>query len=75
MVTSPKGGNIQVRLRNPERTVAVEGATTVGRLLTELEIHPDSVIVIRGDSLLTRDEQLSPDDEIELRPVVSGGSG
>jgi hypothetical protein len=30
--------------------------------------------VIRGQQLLTDDARLGPDDEIELRSVVSGGS-
>lgn len=33
----------------------------------------ESVLVIRGDELLTPDLPLSDDDVIELRPVISGG--
>lgn len=64
---------MKVKMRNPDRIEEVDGATTVGALLARLRIHPDSVIVIRGDSLLTKDERVNQDDEIELRPVVSGG--
>lgn len=65
---------MKVKLRNPDRIEEVEGATTVGALLARLGVHPDSVIVIRGDSLLTKDQRVNHDDEIELRPVVSGGA-
>lgn len=65
---------MKVKLRNPDRVEEVDGATTVGALLAHLGIHPDSVLVIRGDSLLTKDERVNNDDEIELRPVVSGGA-
>ena len=63
-----------MRLRNPDRTVDVAGPTTVAGLLNELEIVPEAVLVIRDATLLTRDERLGDDDELEVRPVLSGGS-
>ncbi len=33
----------------------------------------ESVLVIRGNQLLTEDMRLHPEDVIELRPVISGG--
>lgn len=44
------------------------------RLLEELRIVPEAVLVIRDATLLTRDERLGEDDELEVRPVLSGGS-
>ncbi|MEA2498405.1 MAG: sulfur carrier protein [Actinomycetota bacterium] len=65
---------MKVKLRNPDRTVEVSGPTTVTRLLEELRIVPEAVLVIRDATLLTRDERLGEDDELEVRPVLSGGS-
>jgi sulfur carrier protein len=65
---------MRVTLRNPDQTIEVAGPKTVLALLQELEIVPESVLVIRDATLLTRDERLSEDDEIEVRPVLSGGS-
>ncbi|HEX2050732.1 MAG TPA: MoaD/ThiS family protein [Actinomycetota bacterium] len=65
---------MKVRLRNPERVVEVSGPETVSALLKELEIVPESVLVIRDATLLTRDEKLAEDDELEVRPVLSGGA-
>ena len=65
---------MKVKLRNPDRTVEVSGPTTVTRLLEELQIVPEAVLVIRDATLLTRDEQLREDDELEVRPVLSGGA-
>jgi sulfur carrier protein len=65
---------VKVRLRNPDRTVEVDGPKTVLDLLKQLEIVPESVLVIRDSTLLTRDERLGPTDELEVRPVLSGGS-
>lgn len=66
---------MKVKLRNPDRVVEVSGPATVAGLLSELEIVPEAVLVIRDATLLTRDEALTETDELEVRPVLSGGSG
>ena len=66
---------MRVKLRNPDRVVDVSGPRVVSALLKELEIVPEAVLVIRDATLLTRDESLSEEDEVEIRPVLSGGSG
>jgi sulfur carrier protein ThiS len=48
---------------------------TVDRLLAQLELSPESVLVICGDTLVTRDARLADSDVIEIRPVISGGAG
>jgi sulfur carrier protein ThiS len=65
---------MKVKLRNPDRVVEVSGPSTVAGLLDELQIVPEAVLVIRDATLLTRDEQVADDDEIEVRPVLSGGA-
>lgn len=65
---------MKVKLRNPDRVVEVSGPSNVLSLLQELQIVPESVLVIREATLLTRDERLSDDDELEVRPVLSGGA-
>ena len=42
-------------------------------LLDALGIVPESVLVIRDATLLTRDEHLGDHDFVEVRPVLSGG--
>ena len=64
---------MEVRLRNPDRVVEVAGPSTVSALLGELGIVPESVLVIRDATLLTRDERVDETDRIEIRPVLSGG--
>ena len=64
---------VKVLLRNPRREVELPGPMTVSDLLTRLEINPETVIVIRGDTLLTRDQRVDDADSVELRPVISGG--
>jgi tRNA-5-methyluridine54 2-sulfurtransferase len=66
---------MRVRLRNPDREVDLAGARPVRAVLAELSIDPDTVLVIRERSLLTREDWLEDQDEIEVRPVISGGAG
>jgi sulfur carrier protein len=65
---------VKVKLRNPDRQVEVTGPKTVVDLLHSLDIVPEAVLVIREATLLTRDEHLGEDDELEVRPVLSGGA-
>ena len=46
----------------------------VKELLTELDILAGTVLVIRGDELLTSDSVVGDGDVVEVRPVMSGGS-
>lgn len=64
----------RVVLRNPKREVTVDAPKRVKVVLRDLEIDPETVLVIRGEDLLTREDLIVPDDEIEIRPVISGGS-
>jgi sulfur carrier protein len=65
---------MKVVLRNPRREVEVPGPLTVAALLERLELNPESVLVIQGDTLVTRDARLADADVIEIRPVTSGGA-
>ncbi|NIA24617.1 MAG: thiamine biosynthesis protein ThiS [Gammaproteobacteria bacterium] len=64
---------MKVVLRHPRREIDIEGPTTVRALLEHLDIVLETVLVIRGNDLLTRDQRLAADDTVELRPVISGG--
>lgn len=64
---------MKVRLRNPDREVEVVGDRPVQSVLDELGVNPDTVLVIRSGELVTRETRLLEHDEIEVRPVISGG--
>ena len=64
---------MRVLLRNPRREVLVDGRRTVNALLTELDLPRESHLVIRNGTLVPGDAELGPDDEVEIRPVISGG--
>jgi sulfur carrier protein len=64
---------MKVLLRNPRREVEIAGGRRVKEILQALDIIPETVIVIRGDSLITADQVVADSDTSELRPVMSGG--
>jgi sulfur carrier protein ThiS len=66
---------MRVHLHPQRRTVEVQGRRRVGQLLIELGILPGTAMVIRGELLLTEGEVLEDVDEVEIRAVISGGTG
>ena len=65
---------MKVTLRNPDRELDVAGDRSVRDVLAELGVNPDTVLVIRRGELVTRETRLDDADELEVRPVISGGS-
>ena len=64
-----------VQLRNPTRTIEMDGPMAVTALLARLDIPRESVLVIREGTLVPGDAMLNRDDSIEIRSVISGGAG
>lgn len=65
---------MKVRLRNPDRELEVAGGRSVREVLSELEIEPDTVLVIRDGELVTRETHVGDEESLEVRPVISGGA-
>jgi sulfur carrier protein len=65
---------VKVHLRNPSRTIEVEGPVSIVSLLKRLDVNRETVLVIRGGTLVPGDALLAADDEVEIRPVISGGA-
>jgi len=64
---------MRIQLSHPSRTVELKGPKKSKDVLRELNLLVEAHLVIRGDELVTEDETLSDEDEIEIRPVISGG--
>jgi sulfur carrier protein ThiS len=64
---------MQIRLEPQGKLITVSGRKRVGDLVQSLGILAGTVMVIRGDELLTDDEFVDDIDSIELRAVISGG--
>ena len=65
---------MKVLLRNLRREVDVAGPLRVDALLRQLDVNRESVLVIRGDTLVTGNAMLDDGDHVEVRPVISGGA-
>ena len=65
---------MQVQLSHPSRTIEVKGPKKVKELLRELDLVVEAHLVIKGEELVTEDEILYDKDQVEIRPVISGGS-
>lgn len=65
---------MQITIRNPIRkVVSTPGNRKVIEVLRELNLNPESHLVLRDDELLTSDELLLEDDTIEILSAISGG--
>ena len=64
---------MKILLHHPAREAVLKGPKRVGQVLHELDILPDTVLVIRGNDLIPDDEVVEDHDTIEVRPVISGG--
>ena len=65
---------MKVLLRNPRRELVLEGKRSVNALLAELQLPRESHLVSRNGTLVPGDADLTPDDVVEIRPVISGGA-
>lgn len=65
---------MKVNLRNPNRTLSLDGPISIVALLRKLDLNRESVLVIRSGTLVPGDALLATDDEVEIRPVISGGA-
>lgn len=63
-------------LRLPERKeVEVKGDRPLKEILLELGLNPETVVVIRGEELLTLDERVGEGETLEVLSAISGGVG
>jgi sulfur carrier protein len=64
---------MQVRLEPQGKQLTIAGRRRVGDVIRSLGILTGTVMVIRGEDLLTDDDVVEDDQAIELRAVISGG--
>lgn len=63
---------LKVKFR--DQTFEFDREMTVRELLKELNLSPESTLVVRDDEVLTEDEKLRKDDEVRVISAISGGS-
>jgi sulfur carrier protein ThiS len=64
---------VRVILLPQNKTVTFSGRLRVAALLEKLALLPATVMVIRDNRLLTEDDLIQDEDDVEIRSVISGG--
>lgn len=64
---------MKVIIRRPRRELEIPGSRRVRDLLRELQINPETVLVVRGQDLLTPDEMIKDEETVEVVSAISGG--
>ena len=64
---------MRITLLPQHRQVEIEGRKRVADILRQLDLLPGTVMVIRGDELVTDQEFIEANEAIEIRSVISGG--
>ncbi len=66
---------MKIIIRNPiRREIELQGKRKVAQLLKDLNLSPESHIVIRNRELLTSDELIGNEELVEILSAISGGS-
>ncbi|MEE9284839.1 MAG: MoaD/ThiS family protein [Dehalococcoidia bacterium] len=66
---------MRVVIRNPRRReLEMAGNRQVQAILKELDLNPETVIVVQGGVLLTRDAYVKDEETIEVISAISGGA-
>jgi sulfur carrier protein len=56
-----------------DRSWEFDRKMTVKRLLEEVGLLPENVLVLRNGTMVTEDQHLYPGDEVKIVAVISGG--
>jgi sulfur carrier protein len=62
-----------ITLLPQHKQVELDGRRRVADILQHLGLLPGTVMVIRGDELITDQEFVEADEAVEIRNVISGG--
>ncbi len=66
--------SIKVKVEiSPYQEHHFEKGMKVDKLLKELQLNPENVIVIKGKQLLAPDDWVEAGEEVSIRSVISGG--
>lgn len=63
--------NIKIERPKQEKNMFFEGKAI--DLLTILGINPEEVLIVKNKEIITLEDELKDEDEVEILSVVSGG--
>jgi sulfur carrier protein len=65
---------MRITLLPQHKEIDLPGRRRVADVLRHLGMLPGTVMVVRGDELVTEQDFLEAEDTVEIRSVISGGS-
>ena len=64
---------MQVYIEKTNESKKMKFRGTVSELLRAMNMNPESVIVVKNNTVVTEDEVLADEDSVRVLSVVSGG--
>jgi thiamine biosynthesis protein ThiS len=64
---------MKIYIQKTGKNIELKFSGAVLKLLNQLKINPETVIVTSNDILVTEEEKINDSDKIEILQVVSGG--
>jgi sulfur carrier protein len=62
-----------MRLKFEKETKEIDFCGKIKELLKRQNINPETVVVLKNGEVISEDERIKDEDELELISVVSGG--
>lgn len=63
-----------MKVRYGDKEYTFDQRMSARKLLQQLGVLPETVVVTKNDEIVTEDEMLEVDDQVELIRVISGGA-
>ncbi len=64
-----------MNVRWGEKLIEFSERMPARKLLERLDVLPETVVVVKNEEIITEDEMIEIDDQVELIRVISGGEG
>lgn len=64
---------MEVNIERTEEKKQLEFEGSVAELLKKLNINPETVVVIKNNTMVTDEEMLENKDEVHILSIISGG--
>ncbi len=64
---------MKILIERPKKEIEIEFNGKVKDLLIKLDINSEEVIIAKNKEIITLEDDVSNEDEIEILSVVSGG--
>lgn len=64
---------MEVYVEKEDKKIEIDFRGTMSGLMKKLKINPETVLLIKNDELVTKDEKVGSKDKVKFVSVISGG--